>query len=173
MVFVSFICRPMNQQNILVVIKELLWTAITCMVVYAVLYPVTRTIDYIYYPVNAFFIFLTLTYFRWSVTFKKLPFLRPVWIRFLLFAVNLSLFIYLMQKQQQFLMFTENFYTEDFGFPKVIMYDNVKEELFRYLRTEIILFGTGSLIMIVAFNFRLLISWWQYYKHRAGSLLEG
>jgi hypothetical protein len=173
MLFVFFICRPMNQQNLLIFFKELLWTAITGMIVFAVLYPVTQKIDYIYYPVNALFIFLTLTYFRWSVTFKSLPFLRPAWVRFVLFTVNLSLFIYLMQKQQQFLMFHDNFYTEDFGFPKVIMYDHVKEELFRYLRTEIILFGTGSLIMIVAFNFRLLISWWQYYKHRAGNLLEG
>lgn len=173
MVQVSFICRPMNQQNLLIVIKELLWTAITCMVVVAVLYPVTQKIDYIYYPVNAFFVFLTLTYFRWSVTFKRLPFLRPAWVRLGLFMINLSLFIYLMQKQQQFLMFYENFYTLDFGFPKVIMYDEVKESLFSYLRTEIILFGTGSLIMIVAFNFRLLISWWQFYKHQADNLLEG
>lgn len=141
------------------------------MVAYAILYPVTQIIYYIYYGVNAAFVFVTLTYFRWSVTFKSLLFFRPAWIRFTVFTLNIMMFFYFAQKEQQFLMFYDNFYTEDFGFPKVIMYDEVKNKLFAYLRTEIILFGTGSLLMIIAFNFRLLISWWQYYRQRANTLL--
>ncbi|MCW5907949.1 MAG: hypothetical protein KIS94_08835 [Chitinophagales bacterium] len=163
----------MNKAHLLNLFKELLWVSITMMLVYAILYPVTQKIDYIYYAVNSAFIFVTLTYFRWSVTFKSLPFFRPAWIRFAVFTLNIVMFFYFAQKEQQFLMFYDSFYTEDFGFPKVIMYDEVKDELFAYLRTEIILFGTGSLLMIVALNFRLLISWWQYYKQRANALLEG
>jgi hypothetical protein len=153
-------------------IKELIWWSITALVSAAVLYPITQQLDYLYYNINFAFIFTTLTYFRWTLTIRHLPFLRPPLVRFLLFGVNLSLFILFMQQEQKFLMFIDSFYTEDFGFPKVIMYDHVKENLFKYLYTEIVLFGTGSLIMIVVFNLRLIISWWQFYKYKASSMLE-
>lgn len=154
-----------------VFLKELIWTVITLMVVYAILYPITQKIDYIYYNANAAFIFVTLTYFRWAVTLRRTLFLRPAWVRFLLFSFNCILFVFFMQQEQKFLLLHQNFFIEDFGFPKVIMFDNLKEDLFKYLYTQIVLFGTGSLLMIVALNIRLLISWWQFYKARAGSML--
>ena len=161
-----------SKENMFHLLKEMTWLLLTAMVAYAILYPITLKIDYLYYEINAVFIFVTLTYFRWSVTLRSLPFFRPGWVRFLVFAINMSLFIYLMSKEQRFIMYVDNFYTEDFGFPKVFMYDEVKQQLYRYLYTEIVLFGTGSLIMISAFNLRLLIAWWQFYKYRANALLE-
>lgn len=80
--------------------------------------------------------------------------------------------MFFMQQEQKLLMLYDNLYVEDFGFPKVIMFDNVKQELFNYLYTEVVLFGTGALLMIVAFNFRLLISWWQFYRAKASVMLE-
>jgi hypothetical protein len=159
-----------KHQNTLHFIRELLWLAITTLAIYVVLYPIISKIDYIYWKINAFFIFLSLTYFRYSVTFKKLTFLRPAWIRFILFTVNLSLFIVTAHYTQKFISLADNFYIEDFGFPKVILYDPVS--LFRYLYRELVFFGTGSLIMISAFQLRLIISYWQYYKHQATRLLE-
>jgi hypothetical protein len=38
--------------------------------------------------------------------------------------------------------------------------------------TEIVLFSTGSLVTLSAFQIRLIISYWQYYKHQANMLLE-
>jgi hypothetical protein len=160
------------KKKLLILIKEILWLLITGMLITAVLYPIYLKIDYLYWRINAFFIFVTITYFRYSVTFRSLPFLRPGWIRFVLFTFNLSLFIYMMHQEQKFVSLGDNFYTEDFGFPKVIMYDNVKLQLFKYLNTELMVFGTGSLIMISAFQMRLIISYWQYYKHKANALLE-
>ncbi len=162
----------LNRENIFHALKEIVWLLLTAMATFVVLYPITQKIDYTYYGINAVFIFVTLTYFRWSVTLSSLPFFRPRWTRFLAFAINVSLFVYLMSQEQKFLMYIDNFYTEDFGFPRVFMFDDVKQNLFRYLYSEIILFGTGSLVMITAFNMRLLISWWQFYKYRASSLLE-
>jgi len=153
-------------------IRELVWLLLTAMITYALLYPVTTKLDYLYTSVNALFIFVALTYFRWSVTFKSLPFLRPAWIRFLVFTLNFTLFFYLMHNEQKLIAKLDNFYIEDLGFPKIIMYDDVKEELFRYLLNEIVLFGTGSLVMIVAFQLRLIISYWQYYKHQASRMME-
>lgn len=161
-----------TRENLLAFIKETLWMAITAMVVYAILYPITSKIDFIYWKINVFFIFLGLTYFRWSVTFKSLPFLRPALIRFLLFAVNLSLFIYIMYNVQKFIGLADNFYIEDFGFPKVILYEDMKKELFDYLYNELVLFGTAALVMLSAFQLRLIISYWQYYKHAATRMME-
>ena len=163
-----------TRENLFAFIKELLWTAITAMVIYAILYPITSKLDFIYWKMNTFFIFIALTYFRWSVTFRSLPFLRPSIIRFVLFAVNLSLFIYIMYNLQKFIGLADNFFIEDFGFPKmnVIIYEDVKRELFDYLYKELVLFGTGALVMLSAFQVRLIISYWQYYKHAANRMLE-
>lgn len=161
-----------TRENLLIAIKESVWLTITAMITYAVLYPVISKLDYLYTSVNAAFIFVALTYFRWSITFRSLPFLRPTWIRFLLFTANFVLFIYLMYSEQKLLGRLDDFYLEDFGFPKMIMYDDVKRELFNYLFNEITLFATGSLIMIAAFQLRLIVSYWQYYKYQATRMLE-
>ncbi len=162
----------LNKENNYHFAREILWLLITAMLIYAILYPITSKIYYIYWKINALFIFLTFTYFRYSVMFKSLPFLRPSWVRFLLFAINLSLFIYLAGYEQRLISLADNFYLEDFGFPKVFITDIMKRGLFKYMYTEIVVFSTGSLIMLSAFQIRLIISYWQYYKHQANLLLE-
>lgn len=161
-----------NRENLLYLIKEITWLAITAMAVYAVLYPITSKLYYLYWKENALFVFIALTYFRWSVTFKSLPFLRPSIVRFLLFTVNLSLFIYIMNGLQKFIGLADNFYMEDFGFPKVILYEDIKSALFSYLYNELVFSGTAALVMLSAFQVRLIISYWQYYKHAANRMLE-
>ena len=161
-----------TRENLLQVVKETIWMAITAMLIYAVLYPVTSKIDFIYWKINSLFIFIALTYFRWSVTFRSIPFLKPAVVRFLLFTVNLSLFIYIMYNLQKLITMADNFYIEDFGFPKIIIYDDMKAALFDYLYKEIVLFGTAALVMLSAFQLRLIISYWQYYKHAASRMLE-
>jgi hypothetical protein len=64
-------------------IREIIWLLITAIIINMVMLPITSKIDYIYWRINTFFIFVAVTYFRYSVTFKSLPFLRPAWIRFL------------------------------------------------------------------------------------------
>jgi hypothetical protein len=153
-------------------IREIIWLLITAIIINMVMLPITSKIDYIYWRINTFFIFVAVTYFRYSVTFKSLPFLRPAWIRFLLFTINLSLFVYLAQNEQKLISMADNFYLEDFGFPKVFIDELQKRELFRYLYTQMVFFGTASLITLSAFQIRLIISYWQYYKHQANRLLE-
>jgi len=153
-------------------IRELLWLAITGMAIYAIMYPITSKMDYIYWKINAFFIFTAITYFRYAITFKSLEFLRPSWVRFIFFAVNLSLFIFIANYEQKLISLADNFYIEDFGFPKVFIDDTMKRGLFKYLYTEIVLFSTGSLVTLSAFQIRLIVSYWQYYKHQANMLLE-
>ncbi|HLP18909.1 MAG TPA: hypothetical protein VK174_01335 [Chitinophagales bacterium] len=161
-----------TRENLLYFVKEALWMAITALLITAVLYPITSKLDFIYWKMNSFFIFIAITYFRWSVTFRSLPFLRPAAIRFILFAGNLSLFIYIMYNLQKFIGLADNFYIEDFGFPKVIIFEDVKREMFDYLYKELVFFGTAALVMLSAFQVRLIISYWQYYKHASSRMLE-
>ncbi|MBL0310006.1 MAG: hypothetical protein IPP77_10090 [Bacteroidetes bacterium] len=164
--------RLLTRANILHLVKELIWLILTGILVHALMYPITSKMDFIYWKIFGTFIFISLTYFRYSILFKTLPFLRPTWIRFLLFVINLTLFMFLMYHEQKLLLLYQNFYTEDFGFPKIIFYDEVKEGVFKYLYLMLTLFGTGSLIMISAFQSRLIISYWQYYKHQADNLMD-
>ena len=161
-----------SKENWYYFFREILWLAITALVIYLLLFPITSKVYFIYWKINVFFIFLTITYFRYATTFKSLPFLKPSWIRFILFAVNFTLFIYIAYYEQKLISLADNFYLEDFGFPKVFITESVKRDLFKYMYTEIVLFSTGSLITLSAFQLRLILSYWQYYKHQANLLLE-
>ncbi|HWB62583.1 MAG TPA: hypothetical protein VG603_03660, partial [Chitinophagales bacterium] len=118
-------------------IREVLWLAITAMLTYAVLWPVVSKIDYFYWRINAFYVFLFITYFRYSITFRSLPFFKPAWIRFILFTGNIVLFFFLAQHEQKLLSLMDNFYTEDFGFPKVILFEADKQKLLKYIYKEV------------------------------------
>lgn len=161
-----------DKENLYQFIREITLLLLTGMATYAVLYPIIIKIDYLYWKINAFFIFTAITYFRYSVTFKSIPFLRPSSVRFILFAVNLSLFIYIAQSEQKLISLADNFYLEDFGFPRVFITEPVKRDLIKYTYSEIVLFATGSLVTLSAFQIRLIISYWQYYKRQANALLE-
>ena len=159
-------------EKILHFVKELLWISITALVTFAILYPVTSKLDYFYWKINATFIFVSLTYFRWSITLRSLPFLHSSALRFALFTLNIPLFFYLLYSLQKIMLKLDNFFTEDLGFPKVILFEDLKNELFKYMTTEVVLFGSASLILILAFQVRLIISYWQLYKHQANRMME-
>lgn len=161
-----------TKESLLHLLREALWLTITAAVSYAVLYPITSKMDFIYYKTTFAFVFVTLTYFRWAMMIKSLPFFRPGAVRFLLFTANLSLFIFFASREQKFLGLMDNFYTEDFGFPKVILFDDDKAALLKYIYNIVVFFGTGSLIMILALNVRIIIAWWQFYKYKASALLD-
>jgi hypothetical protein len=154
------------------VLREVLWLIVTAMLTAVVLYPITQKIDFIYWKTNALFIFITITYFRYAVNFRSHIFLRPGWVRFLLFTANLCLFFFILGNLQKFMAMADNFYIEDFGFPKVIMYENVKQDFFKYLYKEIVFFGTSGLLMILALELRIIIAYWQLYKHNANIRLQ-
>ncbi|MFN8287408.1 MAG: hypothetical protein U0V74_11665 [Chitinophagales bacterium] len=161
------------KETVLQVVRELLWLTITAALSFAVLYPITAKLDpFIYYNTVFAFVFVSITYFRWSMMIKSLPFFRPGVVRFLLFAINLSLFIFFASRMQKYLGLMDNFYTEDFGFPKVILYDEDKTHLLKYIYNVIVFFGTASLIMIIALNVRIIIAWWQFYKYKSSALLD-
>lgn len=166
----------MMQRNELLfhTLREIIWWILTGMIAFAVVYPITLKIDYLYLWVSYAFVFTTVLYFRYTLSLSSLPFMRPPWVRFLLFTLNIVLFFFFLEREQKLIGLLDNFYTEDFGFPVqgVIMYDHIKEKLFEYLRFVIQFFGTGSLIMIVIFNVRLLVSWWQFYKYKSSRLME-
>ncbi|MCS6934066.1 MAG: hypothetical protein NZM35_02805 [Chitinophagales bacterium] len=163
-----------NRINIYYLLQELMWWAITALIAIAILYPIDRTVYYLYYRINFAIIFVAITYFRYTISMMSLPFLHGNATRFLLFTANIALFFYFASYEQKFLSLLDNFFTEDFGFPRegVIMYHDVKERFFKYLSTQLIFSNTAALIMIVAFNIRLIISWWQLYKYKSSMLME-
>ncbi len=160
------------RENLFQFVKEFIWLSITAMLVYAILYPVISKIDYFYWKINAVFVFVSITYFRWSISLRSLTFLHSSVLRFALFTFNIPLFFYLMYSLQKIMLKLDNFFTEDLGFPHVILFEDMKTELFKYMYTEVVLFGTASLVLILAFQVRLIISYWQLYKHQANRMLE-
>lgn len=149
-------------EKILIAVKEVLWCMLTAGACVLILYPIDKQLYYTYYAENFFFIFLALTLFRYVLFFNSIPFFKPVWVRFLLFVFNINIFVYITSIERTLLSIVDDFNMQDFGFPKVIMYDSVKEALFSYLYKEIVFFSTATLVLIVVFQLRLLISYWQF-----------
>lgn len=161
-----------NKTNLLHFVRELLWWIISAALTVAVLYPIISRLNFIHLNIFILFILVTLTYFRYCLMLSSLPFMRSALVRFIIFTFNLSLFVYLWHHEVKLLGMLDNFYTEDFGFPKVIIDDELKRWLFDYLRKVLTLFGTGSLLMLSAFQIRLIVSYWQYYTHKANNMME-
>jgi hypothetical protein len=152
-----------NKQLIFSLIKEVLWWLLTAMIVYAGLYPIVSIIDYKFVYLHAFFIIITVSYFRFSLGLKSVPYLRLSWVRYLLFTLNFILVFFIIKKEQELFRLFDSFETHDFGYPQqnVFMTPETKLRLFDYLKLSVNFFGTGAMLMTIALQLRIILSYWK------------
>ncbi len=149
----------MAKQTNLLLSLELVWWIVTFIVLGAVLYPIISNVDdYPFLIQNIVFIiaFITLTrhlfFLKHSLIAKKqlvkiaLIFLSIPFIFFLIYQLNLFQ-TYLDEKSMDEFMTGMNFTN--------------KPWLIRFIRTEMLFFGVGSIITAVFFPIRMLISIWR------------
>jgi hypothetical protein len=138
---------------------ELLWWVITILITAAVLLPIYLKVDgYPFYFLNTVYIvaFITLTRYIFLLPFTFLA-NREV-LKVILFFLAIPFIFYLIQALNQFQLFLDE------EGPEALIKNlegKTLSDMTTYIRSEILLFGVGSIISSLIFPFRLLISVWR------------
>lgn len=142
---------------------ELLWLVFAAIVTLLVLMPLQGIIGSAYLTLNAAFIFLSVTFFRWFLFVKQVPYLSKLWMRVFLIMVIGVLFFQFMLRIQEFLGDMDNTSMSHFLSPEAAFtYSESLNQSYFYFKSEFILFATACQMMIVLLAIRLVVSLWQY-----------
>jgi len=150
----------------LYIVQEIVWILIALLVAAFAVFPLVMKLNYVFLVENVCFAFYAVTLVRLVVFFKSVPWLKPTWVRFLLFVVNINLFIFIVRKEQNFISIYDSFTIEDLGMPRKTLSLKEMETLYNYFYTEINLVVVTCLILILAFCARLVLSYWSLAKTR-------
>lgn len=139
---------------------ELLWWMFTGLIVILVLFPIYTEVEaYPFWVPNIVFIvaFITLTRYIFLLSFTFIA--RRQGLKIALAFLSLLLLFYLIEQLNTFQTFLDE------EGPRAILGwhpTGEQEELIAYVRSEILLFGVGSVISSIIFPFRMIISVWRY-----------
>ena len=144
---------------------ELIWWIFTALVILLVLFPIYSTVTaYPFYLINIIYIlvFITLTRYIFLLRFTFLA--KPQRLKVILFFLCIPLVFYLVQELNYF----QTFLDEE-GPRAVVGPMDLSQggSMVQYIRTEMLLFGVGSIISGVVFPFRLLVSIWRLRNRNA------
>ncbi len=145
---------------------EFVWWLIALLVSFAVLYPLISTLHFNFWLINGLFIFITVLLIRYVFFFYNIPWIKPMWVRFLLFAVLLNYCIFTLRKFQLFMDVFDSFILKDLGTPIHPISLATEGNLFNYFRLETTAIVTGSLVLSLALIVRLVSSYWKLAKRR-------
>ena len=140
-------------------VLELLWWIFTGVIVLVVLFPIySKVEEYAFWLPNIVFIvaFITLTRYIFLLPFTFIA--RRQILKLALAFLSLPLLFYLIEQ----LNFFQTFLDEE-GPRAIIGWHpfGEQEELIAYVRSEMLLFGVGSVISALIFPFRMVISVWR------------
>ncbi len=92
----------MNSKVVLSVIYELLWFAVAAVGAYLLVLPVKNEISQQFFQYLICSMFLVFTYFRFTAFMMRSILLENVWIKLLLFVLNVPLFFFVLNKYYAF-----------------------------------------------------------------------
>jgi len=146
--------------------SEILWALLIGVFAAVFLLPLYDVLDASFLRINLLLILLFAILFRYTIFLNQTPYLKPMWIRFILVITVLIIFFQIFKQTQDFF---ELFDTHDINFflrkdRLVNLSPDVIQEKFAYFRKEFLFFATGSLIVIIAFSLRTVASFWTLLK---------
>ena len=145
---------------------ELTWWIITIIAVIAVLFPIYKTkTDYPFYWSNILFIVSTITLSRYIFLLKHTFLAKRQWLKVLVAVACIPLFLYLMKELNFFQKIAGNIGLEE-------MFSHLslggQTTMTTYVRTEMLFFGTASVITAGLMALRMIISFWR--THNRGTV---
>lgn len=138
---------------------ELLWWLITALITALVVFPIYFNIaDYPFYVMNIVFIVTFITISRYLFLLPYTFLARIEWLKITIVFLCIPLIFYLVQALNGF----QTFLDEE-GVGKLVGDMPTERQLqwTDYIRSELLLFGVGSVIASVLLPFRLLLSVWR------------
>lgn len=141
---------------------ELIWWLITLVTIVAVLFPIYKVkADYPFYISNILFIIATITFSRYIFLLKHTFLAKRQWLKVLVAVACIPAFLYLMKEL--------NFFQKiagDIGLEEMFAHLSLEGQstFSKYVRTEMLFFGTASVITAGLLPFRMIISFWRTYN---------
>ena len=146
---------PMYKKTLL----EILFWAFTAVVAIAVLLPILNEVeDYPFLFINTVYIVTAITVTRYLFLLPHTFLARRQPLKVILIFLCIPLVFYLVQELNNFQVFID-----EKGLDALVggLAYHRRNNMVDYIRSEMLLFGTGSIISSVAFPFRLLVSVWR------------
>lgn len=141
---------------------ELVWLLFTLLVFLIVAAPVYLKIPgFPFYPVNFVFVAVFITATRYIFLLSSTFLARQQVLKIFFFFVSIPLVFYLVGEIHGF----QTFLDEE-GLQSIMPNLSLQEglQMAGYVRAEFLFFGVGSVIAVVAFAFRMLISVWRLHN---------
>ncbi|MFK8102289.1 MAG: hypothetical protein AB8G15_07190, partial [Saprospiraceae bacterium] len=139
---------------------ELLWWLVTAIIVFVVIYPILSKIEnYPFLVINTMFVIIFITLTRYMFLLKHTFIAHNEKIKVALIVLCLPIIFYLISELYNFQIFLdEEGITNLIGKTNITAYD---EQLLKFIRSEMLLFGVGSIIATFLFPFRMVLSIWR------------
>jgi len=156
----------MQKKIRLLLLQEIIWIVIALVISSWVVLPLYLKLNYVFIIENFLLVFYAIMLVRLVLFFRNVPWLKPTWVRFVLFIINLNLFIFITRKEQNFISIYDSFAIDDLGKPKMSLSLGQIEKLYHYFYLEINLTVVACLVLIFLFCGRLIHSYWSLTKTR-------
>lgn len=147
-------------------VREFIWLGFAALAAAAFLFPVVRSIRYHFLVENALLIILSLTYLRYAITFRDLPWVRPRPVRWIWGFVNILLLIALFFRLQRFTELFESFSLYVFTDVPHDLSIGAEGELLGYIQAQILAFAALFIVSTLALEFRILRSLFRRGRER-------
>ncbi len=129
-------------------------------------------VNYLHIFDNALIIVTAITAFRYSVFFNKLPFFKSNVVKFIIFTIDISLWVYIINRYEGFLGMHDIYMISELGTP-IVPLDGVQErELFRYFYLQISIASISALMLIIVLNLRFIQDYWKVARVRFGDMMQ-
>jgi len=149
----------MNQKKILIIRLEIIWWIFTSIILGGILYPILTKIEgYPFLFSNIFFVVSFFTLTRYIFLLKHTLLAQRELLKIALIFLCIPLLFFLVKE----LLFFRN-YLDETGLETLVENKSLEEQnrMVRYIRSEMLFFGVGSVISGLLFPFRMLVSVWR------------
>ncbi len=148
-----------NQANLSLKL-ELTWWIFTFVVIVAVLFPIYNTItNYPFWWTNVLFIVTFITLTRYVFLLRHTFLAKQQKLKVVLFFLSIPIVFFLISQVHYFQSFLDEQGVESFLGNMTL---DKRNNMANFVRTQMMLFGIGSVVVAVIFPFRMLFSVWTY-----------
>lgn len=147
--------------NILELLKiEGIWWLITAVIVLLLMTPIYTGLGmkYPFYTSNIAFIVIFITFTRYMFLLRFTFFSHIIWIKAILIFLPIPIFIYFIDSLYNF----QRFLDED-RLNSIMkgLHVNQQYSLAKYIRYEMLFFGTGAMVTVIMMPIRMIVSIWR------------
>lgn len=141
---------------------ELVWWLITGIIVVGVLYPIVSSVgNYEYLVPNIVFIVVFVTAIRHIFFLKHSLIAKNNILKIVLIIACIPVLAYLVQYLNTFQTFLDNLDNKTWDAFFGNMEHQKQLKMHKYIRTEMLFFGTGAIISTIIFPIRMVLSIWR------------